>query len=94
MKFSLPVYQEPDFSKGAFVKAPDVKINKVTRKGVAPENYHATTIFPEYFKVAGEWSVLSESRMDCVVVLKNGGGLEVKEARRLEVGDDGNHRTH
>lgn len=73
---------ERDFSESAWRKS-----KQVTSKGVAPDNYHATTNFPEYFKVAGEWMVLSESRMDCVVVLKNGGGLKVKEARRLEVGD-------
>ena len=87
MKFSLPQYTEPDFLKEVFVKAPEVQIKPVTRKGVAPENYHATSIFPEYFKVAGKWLVLSESRMDCVAVLKDGNYLEVKESRRLELGE-------
>ena len=31
---------------------------------VAPEHYHATTIFPEYFKVKGQWLLAEESRMD------------------------------
>src|SRR5689334_21137692 len=87
MKFSLPQYREPDFSKEVFKKAPEVQIKAVVRMGVAPANYHATSIFPEYFKVAGNWLILTESRMDCVVVLKDGPRLEVKESRRLDVGE-------
>ncbi|HBE79514.1 MAG TPA: hypothetical protein DDW65_17315 [Firmicutes bacterium] len=87
MKFSLPQYVAPDFSQKIFAKAPEVKVQAVIKKGVAPANFHATSIFPEYYKVAGEWRVLSESRMDCVVVLREGNTLEVKESRRLEIGD-------
>jgi lysine-ketoglutarate reductase/saccharopine dehydrogenase-like protein (TIGR00300 family) len=87
MKFSLPQYKEPDFSQEVFIKAPMVGVKAVIKKGVAPENYHATSIFPEYFKVDGKWLILTESRMDCVVVLKDSDHLEVKESRRLEVGE-------
>ena len=37
--------------------------------GVVPENFYATSIFPEYFKINGHWILIRESRMDCVVVL-------------------------
>ncbi|KZL93782.1 hypothetical protein CLMAG_08330 [Clostridium magnum DSM 2767] len=87
MNFRLPKYHSPDFTKDQFVAAPNVIIEKVTIKGVAPENYHATSIYPEYFKVDGKWILASESRMDCVVVLKNDKSLEVKEFRNLDIGD-------
>ena len=54
--------------------------------GVAPDDYHATTIFPEYFKINGSWQLARESRMDCVAVLSRG-VIEVKEFRRLKKGD-------
>lgn len=87
MKFSLPVYREPDFSQEKFFKAPDVQVEPVIRKGVAPDNFHATTIFPEYYKVDGQWLFATESRMDCVVVLNGRTHLAIKEVRRLEVGE-------
>lgn len=87
MSFIMPKYNNIDFSKEPFSSAPDVKIEIVTQRGVAPLNYHATSIYPEYFKINGEWKLNEESRMDCVVVVKDDGSLETKEFRRLEKGD-------
>lgn len=87
MGFEMPLYQGPDFDREPFVSAPCVKTKTVSKDGVAPDNYHATTIFPEYFKVDGSWLLAKESRMDCVVVVKDGPELEVKEFRRLKAGD-------
>ena len=50
------------------------------------KNYHATTIFPEYFKVNGTWLLAEESRMDCVAVYENG-KIAVREFRTLKQGD-------
>ena len=61
---------------------------KVNAAGIAPENYHATSIYPEYLQIRkGDWELLTESRMDCVIVLKGDQSLEAREFRRLEVGD-------
>jgi lysine-ketoglutarate reductase/saccharopine dehydrogenase-like protein (TIGR00300 family) len=88
MAFHLPTYKAPDFSKPPFVDAPKVTFEKVKFPGVAPENYHATSIYPEYFQLNKmEWVLLKESRMDCVVVREKDGSLNVKEFRRLNVGD-------
>lgn len=87
MDFVMPKYNCPDFSKEFFLNAPDVKTEAVTINGTAPYNYHATSIYPEYFKIDGKWILTSESRMDCVVVLKDSKTLEVKEFRNLNVGD-------
>ena len=82
----LPVYTEPDLSSELFVNAPDAKFEPAPKDGVAPENFHAMSIFPEYFKVDGKWLLAEESRMDCVPVL-DGGVIRVVEFRRLRKGD-------
>ena len=87
MKFHMPVYQGPDFGSGDFAGRPDAVTVPVEQAGVAPEHFHATTIFPEYFKIGGQWTLLRESRMDAVVVHRSDGALEVKEFRRLMPGD-------
>jgi lysine-ketoglutarate reductase/saccharopine dehydrogenase-like protein (TIGR00300 family) len=87
MSFELPQYIKPDFSKEMFIKAADIKTATVEKKGVAPQNYHATTIFPEYYKIEGKWILAQQSRMDCVVVVKDNRTLAVTEPRRLETGD-------
>jgi lysine-ketoglutarate reductase/saccharopine dehydrogenase-like protein (TIGR00300 family) len=88
MAFTLPSYTPPDFTEPRFLQAPRAVFEKVRRPGVAPENYHATSIYPEYFQVKkGEWRLLKESRMDCVAVLEEAGSLAVKEFRHLNGGD-------
>jgi lysine-ketoglutarate reductase/saccharopine dehydrogenase-like protein (TIGR00300 family) len=83
----MPKYVCPDFSKEPFISSPEVSTSKVTKIGTAPENYHATSIYPEYFKVNGQWLLAKESRMDCVVVLEKNFSVSVKEFRNLKVGD-------
>jgi len=85
--FRIPKYHEPDFQQAIFQNAPDVKTEKVTVAGVAPEYFHSTSMYPEYFKINGEWKLLTEARMDCVPVIHPDGKLEAKEFRRLEVGE-------
>ncbi|NLP30639.1 MAG: hypothetical protein GX363_05855 [Clostridiales bacterium] len=87
MMFKLPTYIEPDFSQERFVNSPDASIEIVKEKGIAPDNYHATSVFPEYFKINGEWLIMPQARMDCVAVINQDGSLEAKEFRRLEIGD-------
>ena len=85
--FELPKYREPDFTDKKFTDSPDAAWEKVTIKGVAPENYHSTSMYPEYFKVSGKWTLAEESRMDSSVVLCDDGSLKVVEKRNLEIGD-------
>ena len=82
MPFELVKYAAPDFSGEMFVNAPDAAMAPAPRDRVAPGNYHATTIFPEYFKVDGRWLLAGESRMDCVAVYENG-TIAVREFRNL-----------
>lgn len=86
MSFEMPVYSAPDFSQQAYKDMPNARWIPAPANGVAPDDYHATTIFPEYFKINGSWQLARESRMDCVAVLSRG-VIEVKEFRRLKKGD-------
>ena len=85
--FNIPEYKKPDFSEDRFKNAPDVKWSVVETDGVAPENYHSTSMYPEYFKIGGEWKLPEKSRMDSSVVWKEDGSLEVVENRNLKKGD-------
>jgi lysine-ketoglutarate reductase/saccharopine dehydrogenase-like protein (TIGR00300 family) len=87
MTFQIPDYQEPDFNQEPLISAPNVKVKPVSATGVAPGDFHATTIFPEYFKINGNWILARESRMDCAVVLRDN-DLEVVEQRRLRPGEN------
>ncbi len=87
MPFTLPVYHEPDFSREEFISAPDVQTAIADMDGVAPEYYHSTSMFPEYFKIKGKWVLAEESRMDSSVVIRPDGTLAVIENRNLKKGD-------
>ena len=86
MAFTLPEYHAPDFSAPRFRSAPEAIFAPTPKAGVAPEGYHATTIFPEYFHVGEDWLLAEESRMDCVAVLRQG-RIETVEFRNLKAGE-------
>ena len=86
MSFQLLPYEAPDFTQPHLVNAPDARLMPAPRDGVAPEHYHAMSIFPEYIKLGGEWHLVKESRMDCVAVWENG-DFAVKEFRNLKKDD-------
>ena len=82
--FELRKYHHPDFAR--LENAPDATFLPAPADGVAPDNFHAMSIFPEYMKVYGKWLLAEESRMDCVAVLE-GGRILVKEFRLLKKGE-------
>ena len=84
MSFSLRPFTPPDFTQEKFQNAPNAVLVPCPKDGVAPEHYHAMSIFPEYFKVEGQWIMAKESRMDCVPVYENGviPGVPDSEGRR------------
>ncbi len=84
--FSLRKYHAPDFSKEPFISAPNAVFLPAPHDGVAPENFHAMSIYPEYIKTDGKWLLADESRMDCVAVLE-GGRIAVREFRLLKQGE-------
>jgi len=87
MAFTIPQFKPPDFNKPPLSSAPGVRVEAASHDGVAPENYHGTSNHPEYVHLGdGKWILVSESRMDCVLVL-HGNTIEVIEPRRLQKGD-------
>ncbi len=84
MPFTLPTYQPPDFSR---VPRIDASLAPAPRDGVAPDGYHALSIYPEYFRAGGRWLLCEESRMDCVPVLEPDGTVSAKEFRALRACD-------
>lgn len=85
--FSMPVYRAPDFSVPALAQAPDARWQPAEADGVAPAGFHSTSMYPEYFKIGGRWTLVPESRMDSSVVLRPDGSLAVVENRNLRQGD-------
>ena len=86
MSFVLEPYHAPDFEALGLADAPEARLAAAPRDGVAPEGYHAMSIFPEYFRVGGRWLLAEESRMDCVPVWAQS-RVAVVEPRRLKQGD-------
>jgi len=87
MQFQLPKYTAPDFTAEPLAGAPNVHIALVEADGVAPEYFHSTSMYPEYFKVDGQWLLAKQSRMDSCVVVTPDGTLQTIENRRLKKGD-------
>ncbi len=84
--FQLPAYNPPDFQNRLFAMSPDAAVSPAIANGQLPEAFHATTIYPEYFKVGGRWRLIEAPRMDCAVVIRDGQPWAV-EARLVQAGD-------
>ena len=84
--FELPIYNAPNFSDKNLSTAPDAVFAAVDRDGVAPDGFLATSIYPTYVKVSGDWKFIKKIRMDCVVTLLDG-EVYATEFRRLKKGD-------
>ena len=79
-------YYPPNFEDEKLKNAPECKFIECERDGILPDNYHSTSIFPEYYKVKGEWLLAKESRMDCQAILKDG-EIKIVEMRNIKKGD-------
>ena len=86
MTFKLGEYIEPDFSQKLFRKAPEARLTEAPKDMTAPEGFHATSIYPEYFKLDGRWILPKDSRMDCVAVYEDG-DIHIREFRNIKKGD-------
>lgn len=82
----LEEYSAPDFSLPVFCNAPDAVCAAAEKDGIAPLGYHATSIYPEYYRIGGQWRLIESSRMDCAVVVKHGRPFAV-EQRNICAGD-------
>ena len=84
MAFSLPIYRKPDFDALELKNAPDARWAYAPKDGVAPEGFHSTSMYPEYFKLEGVWRLATESRMDASVVWREDSRLDVVENRNIK----------
>jgi lysine-ketoglutarate reductase/saccharopine dehydrogenase-like protein (TIGR00300 family) len=83
----LAIYQPPDFASAPLSESPAARLIPAPADGIAPEQFHATSNFPEYIKLESRgWVLAPESRMDAVLVAEHG-GLRVVEPRSLRKGD-------
>lgn len=87
MSYNFQEYREPDWNQEFLKNAPNCKYEEAPFDGVAPYNYHALSIYPEYFKIDGNWVLAVESRMDTVPVIKSPTKVEIVEFRNLKKGD-------
>ena len=78
---------EPDFTKEIFVNAPDCKYVVCEKDGALPDNFHSTSMFPEYYKIDGKWVLAAESRMDSQAIIKDDGSVAIVEMRNVKKGD-------
>jgi lysine-ketoglutarate reductase/saccharopine dehydrogenase-like protein (TIGR00300 family) len=68
----------------------DTTLEIVTHKGVAPDDFYVTTIYPTEVRVNDEWVKVGKQRMDGAIVVKEtdqGAIATCKLLRDLEVGD-------
>ena len=84
--FKLNKYIEPDFTQKVFQDAPDCTLTVAPRAKAAPANFHATSIYPEYFKINGQWHLAKDTRMDAVAVW-DGEDIHVVEFRNIKEND-------
>lgn len=86
----MPKYHHPDFEKDFLKNAPNVTLEEVKVDGLSPRNYHALSVYPEYFKINDKWVLAAQSRMDTVCVANDTPGEEsvnIVEFRNLKKGD-------
>lgn len=83
----MSIIKHPDFSRSEFKDRPDATFAPAPKDGVCPENFFSTTNLPTYVRVAGEWRMGRDPRMDAAFVLDADGILWIREARKLKKGD-------
>ena len=84
--FQLNTYIEPDFTQKFLAEAPDCTLVIAPHAKAAPKGFHATSIYPEYFKINGTWHLAKDTRMDAVAVWRDG-EIKVVEFRNIKEND-------
>lgn len=83
----MSAFSHPDFSAPRLAGAPDARFAPAPADGVLPEGFFSTTNLPTYVKIAGEWRLPREPRMDSALVLDAEGAVWVREGRRVRAGE-------
>jgi lysine-ketoglutarate reductase/saccharopine dehydrogenase-like protein (TIGR00300 family) len=83
----VTAFSPPDFSAPTLAAAPDATFVPAPADGVLPEGFFSTTNLPTYVRIAGDWRLPREPRMDSALVLDGAGALSVREGRRVRAGE-------
>ena len=83
----MPSFPHPDFGVARLAGAPDAKFVQAPTDGVLPDGFFSTTNLPTYVRVAGQWKMPREPRMDSAIVLDEHEELWIREGRRVRRGD-------
>ncbi|HEV7401770.1 MAG TPA: TIGR00300 family protein [Chthoniobacteraceae bacterium] len=66
----------------------DATLATVTQDGVAPDDFHVTTIYPTEVRVRGQWVRVAGQRMDGVIVVNGDGAAQCRLIRDLRRGEE------
>jgi hypothetical protein len=88
VKYSFDLeYTPPDFTRPAFVNAPDKETEPAHADGLAPTAFYSSTNFPTYIKRDGQWLLAKKPRMDAVIVWDDKAGEFIcTEMRKIRAG--------
>jgi lysine-ketoglutarate reductase/saccharopine dehydrogenase-like protein (TIGR00300 family) len=81
-------YRAPNFDQPRFHAAPEVRWAPAPADGVLPDGFFSTTNLPTYLKIAGEWRLPRDPRMDSAVVLDADGVPRILEGRYVRAGQE------
>ena len=62
----------------AFAPA-DARTSPAERDGILPDDFHATSNFDTFVRLAGRWQAVREQKMDCAIVLRDNAPTCVKQ---------------
>lgn len=65
----------------------DATLALVERDGVAPDDFHVSTIYPTEVRLHGRWRPVARQRMDGALVVAPDGGVECRLLRDLRAGE-------
>ncbi|MGB5822698.1 MAG: hypothetical protein WBH44_01375, partial [Proteocatella sp.] len=86
MTFVLPKFTPPDFTLAKFANVKNIKVEEVSKNGVAPSGFYLTSHMPTYYHNENKWMLPEHNSQNCVAVLM-GDAIIIKELNDLVVGD-------
>ena len=66
---------------GATTSAADAVFAPAERDGIVPDEFYATSNFETDVRIDGRWTAVVDQKMDCALVLREGGPTCVKQGR-------------
>ncbi len=66
---------------GAITDTGDASFAPAERDGILPDEFYSSTNFDTWVRVSGQWLAVADQRMDCALVLRDGGARCVKQGQ-------------